>query len=271
VIYDNLIEEIDGVDNGVSCFPSNLTPAYRVTTQLGHRVGRLNPKWNEPNQDARAGFDRAMELVGSEFSEVVDYYGTCWLPARGIVAAAIARRTEVDPSGAIVVLEGHVPWKEHLFDLEVSKPAIPNTRCLLISSYYPCTFLYCFLAPSLNCPSPHPKLQAEAGAQILFMLYPGEGGSWRVQCVPVRADSFESRRPLPEPLRGLRDEALSAAVGLPGGIFVHAGTTTPPSPSPASPWPAPLETPHPQVLHLLVAATPLRQFLPSGDRQNQRP
>ncbi len=57
---------------------------------------------------------------------------------------------------------------------------------------------------------------------MLFVLYPGEGGSWRVQCVPVREGSFESRRPLPEPLRGLRDDALSARAGIEGGIFVHA-------------------------------------------------
>jgi uncharacterized UPF0160 family protein len=64
--------------------------------------------------------------------------------------------------------------------------------------------------------------QAETGARVLYVLFPGEGGSWRVQCVPARADSFESRRPLPEPLRGLRDAALSERAGIGGGVFVHA-------------------------------------------------
>ena len=64
--------------------------------------------------------------------------------------------------------------------------------------------------------------QAAAGARVLYVLFPGEGGSWRVQCVPARADSFESRRPLPEPLRGLRDAALSERAGIAGGVFVHA-------------------------------------------------
>ena len=57
---------------------------------------------------------------------------------------------------------------------------------------------------------------------MLYVLFPGEAGTWRVQCVPARPDSFDSRRPLPEPLRGLRDAALSAAAGIPGGVFVHA-------------------------------------------------
>ena len=129
VVYDNLIEEIDGVDNGVSCYPADLTPAYRVTTQLGQRVARLNPRWNDPAPDVNEGFRRAMEVVGAEFSETVDYYARCWLPARSIVAAALAARHETDPSGQIMLLEGHVPWKEHLFDLEVitaPPPRVPR-------------------------------------------------------------------------------------------------------------------------------------------------
>jgi uncharacterized UPF0160 family protein len=43
-----------------------------------------------------------------------------------------------------------------------------------------------------------------------------------VQCVPPSPGSFEQRKSLPEPWRGLRDEALSEASGIPGGVFVHA-------------------------------------------------
>jgi uncharacterized UPF0160 family protein len=43
-----------------------------------------------------------------------------------------------------------------------------------------------------------------------------------VQAVPVSSDSFESRKALPEPWRGLRDDKLSEATGIPGCIFVHA-------------------------------------------------
>jgi uncharacterized UPF0160 family protein len=56
-----------------------------------------------------------------------------------------------------------------------------------------------------------------------YIIYPDETASnWRVQAVPVSPDSFESRRPLPDKLRGLRDEELSAASGIPGCIFIHA-------------------------------------------------
>lgn len=62
----------------------------------------------------------------------------------------------------------------------------------------------------------------EAGAAI-YVVYPDEmGGNWRIQAVPVSPESFDSRKALPEPWRGLRDEQLSKASGIDGGIFIHA-------------------------------------------------
>jgi len=47
LVYDNFIEEIDAIDNGVGCYPKDVAPAYKVSTMLGSRVGRLNPSWND--------------------------------------------------------------------------------------------------------------------------------------------------------------------------------------------------------------------------------
>ena len=71
------------------------------------------------------------------------------------------------------------------------------------------------------------QLEAEgkdglAVGQVKYVLYEDSGGSWRVQCVPVDEASFQSRHPLPEKFRGVRDDALSALWGIPGCIFVHA-------------------------------------------------
>lgn len=46
-MYDNMIEELDGVDNGVSCYPADIKPKYTVSSTLAQRVGRLNPYWNQ--------------------------------------------------------------------------------------------------------------------------------------------------------------------------------------------------------------------------------
>jgi len=65
-------------------------------------------------------------------------------------------------------------------------------------------------------------MKIPADEQVLYVIYPDESGKWRVQCVPKSADSFISRKPLPEPWRGVRDDELSKLTSIPGCIFVHA-------------------------------------------------
>jgi len=88
-----------------------------------------------------------------------------------------------DEHEAMLILESNCPWKEHLFELEE-------------------------------------KLGFDG--KILYVLYEDRNEkTWRIQCVPVKLDSFESRKPLPEAWRGLRDGELDAASGIVGGTFVH--------------------------------------------------
>jgi uncharacterized UPF0160 family protein len=42
------IEAIDGVDNGVTQYPSDIEPKYRNSTDLSSRIRALNPWWNQP-------------------------------------------------------------------------------------------------------------------------------------------------------------------------------------------------------------------------------
>ena len=98
--------------------------------------------------------------------------------------ADLDARFEVDPSGGIMRLTTYCPWKEHLHSLE-----------------------------------------AEAGAagQVLYVLYEDEREhKWRIQAVSASPGSFESRKALPAPWRGLRDGELDAVTGVAGGVFVHA-------------------------------------------------
>uniref|UniRef100_A0A8I3P0P9 MYG1 exonuclease n=1 Tax=Canis lupus familiaris TaxID=9615 RepID=A0A8I3P0P9_CANLF len=165
-MYENFVEEVDAVDNGISQWEEG-EPRYVLTTTLSARVARLNPTWNQPNQDTEAGFQRAMDLVREEFLQRVDFYQHSWLPARALVQEALAQRFQVDPSGEIVELaKGGCPWKEHLYHLESG------------------------LSPPVT---------------VAFVIYTDQAGQWRVQCVPKEPHSFQSRLPLPEPWRGLRD------------------------------------------------------------------
>ncbi|KAL2022018.1 hypothetical protein VTK56DRAFT_6258 [Thermocarpiscus australiensis] len=201
-IYESFVEALDAHDNGIGVYdPAGLAAAgleKRFSDggfTLGAMVGRLNPNWNDPVPDDPAAaqaaedgrFELASQRIGEEFDRDLDYFVRAWLPAREVVAEAFAARKEYDAEGRIMVLKRQsAPWKDHLYSLEEQQP--------------------------------------EAG-KVLYVLYPEKpapDAKWRIQCVPVAKDSFESRRPLPEAWRGFRDEELDGIAGVSGCVFVHA-------------------------------------------------
>eukprot|EP00614_Pseudopedinella_elastica_P001626 CAMPEP_0172593114 /NCGR_PEP_ID=MMETSP1068-20121228/12297_1 /TAXON_ID=35684 /ORGANISM="Pseudopedinella elastica, Strain CCMP716" /LENGTH=376 /DNA_ID=CAMNT_0013390501 /DNA_START=9 /DNA_END=1139 /DNA_ORIENTATION=+ len=192
-VYEIFMEAIDGIDNGVSVASGDGgggKPAYRVTTDLSSRVGRLHPSWNEPQSAAvvHERFKEACLLTGGELLECFLGLANGWWPARSVVEKSYdAKSAAVDPSGKVMALDsGGVPWQSHVFDLEAERAVPPE-------------------------------------AQLLFVIYEDQSGKWRVQAVPTAEGSFESRLKLGAPeWRGLRDDALSEACGLPGAVFIHA-------------------------------------------------
>ncbi|KAI0348032.1 GAMM1 protein [Trametopsis cervina] len=187
-LYKEFIEAIDAIDNGISQYPTDIAPRYRVRTDVSARVGHLNPAWNESvdSNIVDTQFLKASQLVGGEFADRLAYYANAWLPARDLVAAALRNRTQAEPDGKIILFEAFAPWKEHLFELEG-------------------------------------ELGISSSEQPIYVIYPDEtGGQWRIQAVPISPESFESRKALPEAWRGLRDDELSKVSGIEGGVFVHA-------------------------------------------------
>ncbi|KAI1372022.1 metal-dependent protein hydrolase [Hypoxylon crocopeplum] len=202
-LYESFIEALDAHDNGIDAYdPASLEQAgveKRFSDggfTLGALVGRLNPNWNDPvpsdPAEAQAAEDErfvtASTRIGEEFSRDLDYYAKAWLPARAIVQEAYQKRLDFDPEGRVMVLEGQaVPWKDHLYTLE--------------------------------------EQEGNTDKKVLYVLYPEKpvpDAKWRIQAVPVSKDSFQSRKGLPEPWRGARDEQLDEVSGIPGGVFVHA-------------------------------------------------
>ena len=182
-VYHNFIKEIDGVDNGIT-MGENLK--YEIRTGVSSRVSKLMPAWCEESNPEilMERFLKAVELVGSEFHDAVNYYGRYWWKAKDLVRKAIEDRTSVHSSGQIINLkDGGVPWREHLFDLE-----------------------------------------SELGiqGQLKCVLFKDTSGSWRVQAVPISVHSFELRVPLNKEWQGLRGEKLTEKSGIKDCIFVHA-------------------------------------------------
>ena len=176
-------------DTGVEMVPDGVAVAYKDTTGLSSRVGRLNPRWNEkdangesPNPDER--FEEASKLCGEDFLSVMTRIVESDIPARDLVEQAILARKEVDPSGEIIMFpSGGLPWKGYVYELEKEHSVDPL---------------------------------------IKFVLYTDQAGMWRVQAVTVEGKAFENRLSLPEEWRGVRDEELESVTNIPGSRFVHA-------------------------------------------------
>uniref|UniRef100_A0A6T6PCI7 Metal-dependent protein hydrolase n=1 Tax=Timspurckia oligopyrenoides TaxID=708627 RepID=A0A6T6PCI7_9RHOD len=119
-VYKTFVESIDGIDNGVSQYPTEEKARYEIQTDVSSRIARMNPAWNEScsQEETDARFERACSLVGSEFTEIVLRCVKAWLPARSVVLNAVSDRFSVDKSGEIIRLDRYCPWKSHLFLLE---------------------------------------------------------------------------------------------------------------------------------------------------------
>lgn len=184
--YNSLISEVDAIDNGVEQYDNVEGKArYRIHSDLGNRVKRLNPKWHEPTSEdtEMAAFRSAVKVTITELIDIVNGYACDWLPARSLAQAALDGAAEVDASGEIILLERFCPWQSHLFDLEEERGIL---------------------------------------GKVKYALFPDTRGGWRIKAVPVESGSFANRKPLPKAWRGARDEELSSVTGIPGCVFVHA-------------------------------------------------
>lgn len=116
-LYVTFIESVDAHDNGVERFESDKPPRFEQRTDLGARVGRLNPSWQDEvgSDEHDRRFLKAVALTGAEFQEQLDEVVHHWLPARSIVADAV--RAPVDAAGRIVRLARYCPWQSHIFEL----------------------------------------------------------------------------------------------------------------------------------------------------------
>lgn len=205
-VYKYFVEAIDANDNGISAYDTEAISSinkdesipYKLTERfisgcitLPSVVSRLNPRPDEVESSTLeesvlfdSKFQVASELMGNAFLSIVLSMGKEWFPSQEKMAKIYAARQ--DPR--LIVLEEYFGWKSHLFDLEDKLSKQKNLK---------------------------------EEDKVIYVVYPG-GDSFRIQAVPVSSSSFISRKALPEAWRGLRDEKLSEATGVEGGVFVHA-------------------------------------------------
>lgn len=187
-IYCEFVEAVDANDNGIDMYEGkdSLKPRFKDRNfTIAGIISNLNPSWESDatDNDFDTQFEIASKLIGDAFFNYLSYMGNSFLKAKQYVVDAFEDRFNVDPSGKILVFERFIPWKEHLFNVEKENNAI---------------------------------------GEPLYVLFPDSSNCWRIAAVPLNSTSFDSRKKLPEPWRGLRDDALSEKTGVPGCIFIHA-------------------------------------------------
>lgn len=187
-IYSDFIEAIDANDNGIDIYEEkdSLKPRFKDRNfTIAGMISNLNPSWesNATDNDFNRQFEIASKLIGDAFFNYLNYMGNSFLKAKQYVIDAFNNRFNVDKSGKILIFDRFIPWKEHLFNVEKENNAV---------------------------------------GEILYVLFPDSSNCWRIAAVPLNSTSFDSRKKLPEPWRGLRDDALSEKTGVEGCTFIHA-------------------------------------------------
>ncbi|CAG0897003.1 unnamed protein product [Darwinula stevensoni] len=112
VVYENLFEEIDAIDNGVAICDHRYRK-YKSTTNLPCRVSNLRPPWTDRVTRMDVVFHKAMQMAGDELLDRIRYYGDPWWLARSLFIEDAKRRFQVHKSGKILELSESYPWKEH--------------------------------------------------------------------------------------------------------------------------------------------------------------
>ncbi len=218
-LYEAFVEALDAHDNGIAAYDAAALAAAGIARRfsdggftLGALVGPAQPGLERgaarrpgPGPGRRGRALRRRQPAHRRRVRPRPRLLRRRLAARPRPGGRRLRRTPpatTPGAGRIMVFAGQsCPWKDHLYTLEErKKPRGPRRRAITRGT--------------------------DASPRVLYVLYPespAPDARWRVQCVPVARDSFESRKPLPDAWRGLRDAELDAAAALePGGVFVHA-------------------------------------------------
>lgn len=72
-LYESFIYGMDGIDNGVSQYPTDAKPRYSESTGISSRVGRLNPYWHQnfSAEEQLEQFRAAIEIMDGELNSQV--------------------------------------------------------------------------------------------------------------------------------------------------------------------------------------------------------
>lgn len=220
-VYEGFIEAIDGIDNGVPQYATDVKQSYSSNTNLSSRVScqtrslctshlclDLNPDWMDENPNPDGQFQLAMALTGS--GKIHFSHPKCIsneLQSSELLSSA------TENLGSLPEVSSRRLFK--IASMSMSRERSSSSRDS---------------APGRNtCTRSRGKSRSRLPSSTSSTLIKAVLGkidersivtlTRRVQCVGVEGEEFQNRKSLP--WKGLRDDDLSKASGIPGGIFVH--------------------------------------------------
>lgn len=170
--------------------------------------------WAEIDQGLIVAIDRADNGVGTagpgHLSAIIEGLNPVWdgpkdydarfLDAADLAAGILTRACR----------QAHAEWRAMRLVLDAAERA-RDPRILVLDRKLPW----------------EPAVHGGGLDQVLYVVHPNdEVTTWYCAAVPPEPGSFGQRLPLPDAWAGLRDEAFSAAAGIPDGVFCHPSRFT---------------------------------------------
>ncbi|WP_458095200.1 MYG1 family protein [Roseomonas sp. WA12] len=156
-------------------------------TDLTSMVETFNSAWDAPSQSNPAAFE--------------EHQRGSFLRASRMVAEAVERQVEKERGAAFAYQAVAQAWEECKAGVSGINPDV------------------------LELPRgmPWQRTAFELAMPILYVMSPEPDGRWKLQAMPAEKGSLANRLDMPAAWRGLQDDALEQACGIPGAIFVHRG------------------------------------------------
>ena len=123
-LYQQFVQEIDAIDNGVSPTDSSHECHYSINTDICSRIAAKNPHWKTPNPDPDSAFIQAVAYIGTEFEYLVMRNAKYGLEELELTRAAYAKRFELDPSGKIMEIPRFYQYLHCLKVVEGDSPQV---------------------------------------------------------------------------------------------------------------------------------------------------
>lgn len=160
------------------------------------------------------GTDLYTPIYPGIYPYAIERYFHLWLPTWKEKKVDIDRLFRKNVCFAKRMLEREIARFNHSGDainlLKETYAGLADKRIMIVNQHFSRAEIQRYIVPT-------------EFPELLYVLFPDQDyGKWRILCAYTEKGVFDTRKPLPESWRGLRDAELEVASGIPGAEFCHA-------------------------------------------------